>query len=222
MASVTKNQGRVSDQASRTTELEVALDPATRTRHVEPTPLTPSPTTQVGLFSVGLLALFIVFGVTWGAVWAVLPALFPGWTSAAIMSGSMSPVIRTGDVVVASSSDGESLGVGTVVMFEDPSQPGYVTHRIVEVNEDGTYTTQGDANPGVDSTPLSPEQVVGTGRILVPFIGLPFVWISTGEWLRVVFSGLVVLLALWLSRFAFIDPFEVSIRTADHPAHGSD
>lgn len=221
MASVTKNQGRVGEQATQTTDLEETLDSANRTQQVEPTSFTPSPTTRVGLFSVGLLALFIVFGVTWGAAWAALPALIPGWASAAIMSGSMSPVIQTGDVVVAAPTDGENLGVGTVVVFDDPSGEGYITHRIVEVNEDGTYKTQGDANPGADSTPLEPDQIVGTGRILVPLIGLPFFWISTGEWLRVVFSGLVVLLALWLSRYAFIDPFKVSIRTSD-PAHGSD
>jgi len=227
MASVTKRLGQERGTAPQTTELEVTIESEVAVRHAEPLPAVHSPTTKFGLFFVGLLALFIVFAVTWGAAWAALPALIPGWTSAAIMSGSMSPSIRTGDVVVASSSDGENLGLGTVVMFEGPSRPGYVTHRIVEINEDGTYTTQGDANPGADSTPLRPEQVVGTGRILVPLIGLPYVWISNEEWVTLAVSAVVMLLALWLSRYAFIDPFGLSIRgdvraRKAEPAHGSE
>lgn len=221
MVSVTKNQGRAeSGPASQATEPEVTLGTEVGVRRVEPVEGIPNPVGQAARFLVGLVGLFVVFAVTWGAAWASLPALIPGWTSAVITSGSMAPAIGTGDVVVAEPSDGTSLDVGTVVMFEDPSRSGYLTHRIVGINEDGTYQTQGDANPVADSTPLRPEQVVGTGRFLIPAIGLPFLWIASGAWVKVASMAVFLLIAFWLVRFALINPYDLSTRYAE-PPHGS-
>src|SRR5690349_23200518 len=70
---------------------------------------------------------------------------------ATVMSGSMSPTIRTGDVVVFKRL-GRPAGVGDVVKVDVPdaarSRYGYppvVIHRIVRLNSDGTVITKGDA-----------------------------------------------------------------------------
>jgi hypothetical protein len=102
----------------------------------------------------------------------------------------MSPAIHRGDVVLGQKYDGRILGPGTVVVFQD-GERGRITHRIVVRNDDGTYMTRGDANPGPDSTPLRPSQIEATGRALVPRIGILPVLAREGRW-----GDLAVLLAL--------------------------
>ena len=72
------------------------------------------------------------------ALLAVAPAVGLGWTSVVLTSGSVSPPLRIGDVVVASPHIGRRLGPGTVVVFADPARPGLVTHRIESINPDGS------------------------------------------------------------------------------------
>ena len=154
-------------------------------------------------FYIGLIGLFAVWVTLFLAAWAVVPDLFPGWQSVVITSGSMAPSIKTGDVVVAVSSDGQGLAPGTVIVINDPAQSGLTTHRIIAVNPDGSYRTQGDANSTADSTPVEPEHVVAVGRLLVPYAGLPLAWYWNGAWLSLTAWSVLILASLWVSRFAY-------------------
>lgn len=112
----------------------------------------------------------------------LVPILF-GWQSYVIITGSMEPGISAGDVVLTSPHHDPGTLLGRVVSFEDPGRPGEVlTHRVVSINDDGTLTTKGDANPTVDSVPVPIESVTGLGRLLVMFVGLPVVWFRAGNW----------------------------------------
>lgn len=128
---------------------------------------------------VGLVAL-LVFGTL--AVVAILPIVIPGVTSAAITSGSMLPKLRSGDVVIAVSQGDAPIAEGTIVVFEDPTKGDLVTHRVVGMNPDGTYTTKGDANGINDVAPVPPENIRGVGRWVVPYVGLLRVWLAEGQW----------------------------------------
>ncbi len=109
--------------------------------------------------------------------------LVMGWPVVVVTSGSMEPLIRAGDVVAYEPTNGEGLAAGTVIIFENPAVDGaLVTHRIVSVNPDGTYVTRGAAAAVADSTPLHPAQVRGTGKLVVPFAGLPQLWLREGAW----------------------------------------
>jgi signal peptidase I len=141
-------------------------------------------------FAAGLAGLAFAAGVAWLAALAVVLPLVVGWKSVVVTSGSMSPAIHRGDVVLGTPYDGRLLGPGTVVVFQD-GERGRITHRIVARNDDGTYTTRGDANPGPDSTPLRPDQIEAAGRALVPRIGILPVLAREGRW-----GDLAVLLAL--------------------------
>ena len=140
-----------------------------------------------GWFLLGSVARGYLTAVLGLAVIAFVPALL-GWNPSVVQSGSMLPDIRPGDVVLAEAvPPGEPLVLGRVVQFRSPAaaEPDGVArtrlHRIVEDNGNGTYTTKGDANADPDSVALSPEQVIGQGRLLVPFIGLPSVWLGHGD-----------------------------------------
>jgi signal peptidase I len=116
---------------------------------------------------------------------SILPLLI-GWKPFVIITGSMEPGISAGDVVLVSPAPDLDEVVGRVVSFEDPSRPGHVlTHRVISVNEDGTFVTKGDANPTPDSAPVPPESVLGLGRLLIQFIGLPVVWLKAGNLLPI-------------------------------------
>jgi signal peptidase I len=113
---------------------------------------------------------------------SLLPLIF-GWQSFMVRSGSMEPQISAGDVVLASAYDQDSPApMGGVVVFRMGGDASAVTlHRIVDANDDGTFVTAGDANVEFDASPLERADIIGVGRVLVPFIGLPALWLSTGQ-----------------------------------------
>lgn len=129
-------------------------------------------------FFVGALGLFYVSTMIMLAVWAMLPSLALGWNPVVITSGSMQPTIQPGDIIVAAQPQ-PSLGSGTVIVFDDPASGGLVTHRIWSARANGEYVTKGDANLQPDSTPITDQNVRGVGRVLVPLIGKPGLWLRS-------------------------------------------
>jgi signal peptidase len=110
-------------------------------------------------------------------VWTLLPMLV-GWSPSVVLTGSMLPAIAPGDIVVTAPAGDDPAAVGHVVRFVDPSRPErYLMHRVIKVNEDGTYVTRGDNNQSQDSTPVPPANVTGIARLRVPVVGLPVVWL---------------------------------------------
>jgi len=155
-----------------------------------------------GRFYLGLVALvgLLVFGTL--AVIAVLPMVVPGYTSASITSGSMQPKLRPGDVVIAVGDGGSGIKTGTIVVFEDPARGDLVTHRIVGVNDDGSYVTKGDANGVNDAQAIPPENVRGIGKWVVPYVGLPAVWVANGDWLPLGLTMIAIVWVMWFVRYA--------------------
>ena len=108
-----------------------------------------------------IISLIIGMGVyTWNVQTVqgrALPMPF-GVGVAEVLSDSMHPTIKKGDVVVVVKQD--DYKVGDVVAFQDGRM--VVTHRIVEINENGTYVTKGDyKGNSVDDRDLKKEYVFG-------------------------------------------------------------
>lgn len=108
-----------------------------------------------------------------------------GWQPSVVTSGSMAPAIRTGDVVLTSpvgARDAATLPAGSVVLVRDPSRPGgYLLHRLVARNPDGTLKTKGDANLSADRAPVSADHLRGVGRLRIPYIGVPVLRARQGD-----------------------------------------
>ena len=137
-------------------------------------------------------------------VWSVLPAAL-GAQVTTVMSDSMAPGIRAGDVV-ASQPIGPAdlrtrrIAVGRVLLVEDPDHPARLRlHRWVG-ERDGRLVLQGDANQVPDSSTVTPSAVRAAGFLRVPFVGLPTLWLRTGHPMLVVATGASVLVLL---RIAF-------------------
>ena len=147
----------------------------------------------VGLTRVGCGAYVHVLG--WLVVYAVLATLAFGWKPIMIDGGSMGPGIDAGDLVLVERDLEHPLGVGSVVTYRS-DEGGLVTHRVTEVVGDG-YRTRGDANPSDDSSIVASSAVLGSGRLLVPWLGRPVLWLRHGEaprtaaWLLATMGALV-------------------------------
>jgi signal peptidase I len=131
-------------------------------------------------------------------LWTLIPLAF-GWSPSLVLTGSMTPSVRPGDVVVCSPIRRHTIKIGYVVRFQDPAEPQrFLLHRIARENDDGTLTTKGDANRDADSMPVTRAAVTGLGRLRVPFVGLPSLWWRDGEHERVLLflAGLFGLIAL--------------------------
>lgn len=115
------------------------------------------------------------------AFWAAAPVAV-GWVPTTVMTASMAPAIEVGDVVVARPVDRDALVPGRVALAIDPDWPDRLRlHRVTGVDGDGSLVTKGDANTAPDSSPVHPDAVRGVGVLRVPFVGLPIVWLRSGD-----------------------------------------
>ncbi|MBE6139570.1 MAG: signal peptidase I [Firmicutes bacterium] len=99
----------------------------------------------------------------------------------AIASGSMSPTINKGDVVIIEKLEDnfDDLEVGMTIAFEHSGV--VVVHRLVDVvKEDDEYYfyTKGDANGLRDNYAVYEDMIIGIVRFRIPFVGLPTVWLN--------------------------------------------
>lgn len=134
--------------------------------------------------------------LTW-AVIALAPTLL-GASSHVIRSGSMEPSVSVGDVVVAREVEpAQEISVGRVYVFDDPapSADRLMVHRVVALDDDGDFTTAGDANEVTDVEPLPREDIRARAILLVPWVGLPVVWVAEGAWVPLTLWLLVTVLA---------------------------
>lgn len=79
-----------------------------------------------------------------------------------ITSGSMSPTVPTGAVILTQRADAAELLVGDVITTQRSAESRTVTHRIVEISEGEagapvTVRLRGDANPAPDPAPYRVE-----------------------------------------------------------------
>lgn len=153
------------------------------------------------VFAAGTVARAVLALAVGMLLWATLPALW-GWTPTTVSSGSMSPGIRTGDVVVSMPVAADSVAAGRVLLVDDPDHEGRLRlHRVRSVSDGGDIELKGDANPTADRSTVTTDDVHGAGVLRIPGVGLPGLWARQGDVVPVVGSlalaaGLVGLVLL--------------------------
>lgn len=92
-----------------------------------------------------------------------------------LVSGSMSPAINRGDVVIVEQVDSDDdIEVNDVIMFNTGKYD--VVHRVVEIKiEQGTikYITKGDDNEKADNLNIEIRNISGVVIARIPYLGLP-------------------------------------------------
>lgn len=127
-------------------------------------------------------------------LWAVLPAAL-GWHVTVVMSGSMEPALRPGDVVASRPISGSAVRPGQVVLADDPDHQGRLRlHRLSKVTDSGQLVLRGDANRSDDSTPVRRNAVHGVGSLRVPFVGAPAYWLRTHQFAALVLTAIAIAL----------------------------
>lgn len=100
-----------------------------------------------------------------------------GYQTSTMLTGSMSPLINPGDVVVSVARPAAELKSGDVITYGIPVEDHRVeTHRIIDVDRgaDGTVTvrTKGDANPAADPwTATLQDDTVAVHTVTIPYLG---------------------------------------------------
>jgi signal peptidase I len=150
------------------------------------------PRVRVGWMLVALLAAGAIGGLLYLGAWPPM---------ATVMSASMEPTIKTGDVVLLKHLD-RPPRVGDIIAVRVPdsarSRFGYppeVTHRVVKISPDGQITTKGDARDKPDPFTVNRRsveaRVVGTvpaaGRAVAFMTStLGLIWLAGGVLLLIV------------------------------------
>lgn len=93
-----------------------------------------------------------------------------------VLTDSMYPEIKSGDLIICNTLEPEEVREGDVISFFDPMGSGtsVVTHRVLEViEEDGklSYRTKGDNNNAEDQVPVPEKNLVGIYRSRIPGMG---------------------------------------------------
>jgi len=142
-----------------------------------------------------LLAAVLLF-----AALAVGPHLL-GYRTVTMLSGSMSPVIRPGDVIVDTQLPVAALHPGQIITYQVPTgDHRVVSHRVIAVTRTAagvvSVRTKGDANASPDQwTAQLQGQRVWQVRIVIPRLGSLIGLLRGPNLMRLVLVSLLLLAA---------------------------
>ncbi len=115
---------------------------------------------------------------------------------AVVLSSSMKPYMKAGDIVLVEKTPPKEVETGDVITFEDPSgrENVIITHRVIEKKENG-FKTKGDNNENPDQFTVSNDDVIGETIFSVPLLG----WLTSQEyrklsWILLILMPSVVLI----------------------------
>jgi len=124
----------------------------------------------------------------------------PGYNLYLVRSGSMTPAISVGDLIITGPMDGPINGEvkpGTIITYEYSKE--LVTHR-VQSTDGETLVTKGDATENPDPWLVTMSDVRGVYLLKIPFVGYltNFVQSKTGWFLTIIVPATV--LVGWLAK----------------------
>lgn len=117
-----------------------------------------------------------------------------------VLSGSMEDEIKTGSVAyVDTKVKAEEIKVGDIIAFNMGTKQ--ITHRVVSINSDNTFTTKGDANKVVDPNSVKFSNCLGKTIFSLPYLGYMLGAAQT----KVGYIILVIIIGLNLTTLIFND-----------------
>jgi signal peptidase I len=92
-----------------------------------------------------------------------------------VLTGSMSPAINPGDMVISTTPDKKAPKIGDVVVYTgkkfDGSKVASFAHRIIDGNATTGFTVKGDNNPDPDTQKPVLSEIEGVVLLTIPFVG---------------------------------------------------
>ena len=121
-----------------------------------------------------------------------------------VLTESMEPKIKSGDMIITKITATEDIGEEDVIAFFDPASKSnsVVTHRVIGKYEEGGkiyFKTQGDNNDIADKHNVPAENVIGVWHgFRLPLLGHVMLFMQS-TW------GLIVCIALPVSLFVLLE-----------------
>ncbi len=137
-----------------------------------------------------LLLIIVLFLVLVSSLVYISPRL--GLSINNVGSGSMTPTLHVGTMVVANRVNPADLRVGDIIIFKPPFESQYnVCHRIVKINQAKqlSFVTRGDAVSQTDEMAIPAANVVGKVSFHADYVGYFISFLKTEVGL---IAGLVV------------------------------
>lgn len=131
-----------------------------------------------------------------------------GYSIMSVLTGSMEPAYKVGDIVIVKKTDTDELKVNDVITFYSPDpdyQGAIVTHRINDITEENgikMFETKGDNNEIVDLDKVAEDKVIGKVQGRIPYVGKAATFMQTN---RTAFFLIVILPMLVIMAFEVKD-----------------
>lgn len=127
-----------------------------------------------------------------------------GYSIMTVLTGSMEPDYKVGDIVIVKKTVTDELKVKDVITFysNDPTMEGQiVTHRIIDITEENgqrLFETKGDNNQIADLEKVEEEDVIGKVQGRVPYVGKAANFMQTNRtaFFLIVILPMLVIMAL--------------------------
>ena len=143
------------------------------------------------LVIVGIVLLANLYRLAARKIFKVKASTVFGYSSAVVLTGSMSGAIEPDDFIITHKQS--DYIVGDIVMYQTGGTP--VTPRIISENEKG-YRTKGDANNTDDDTDIPKEDVVGKVVLVIPKIGAVIRLVRTPIGMLSLFAAIILITEL--------------------------
>ena len=141
----------------------------------------------------------------------IIIALIIGFRPIIINGGSMLPTLTWGDIIIVYKPAQSEFKVGDILTYQFGNGP-LVTHRIIDIDENGYFYTQGDnPNNDPDGYPISYKQesgkptVVGKTIYALRTTGQAITWLIQIPNLIAVASGICLIVLLNKNTKEFCD-----------------
>jgi signal peptidase I len=125
--------------------------------------------------ALALFCAYMAIGLAGGMLVAAAGPMAFGMRPFTVLSGSMTPALDTGDMVVDSQIAPIDARPGDIVTFKDPQRAGrMVTHRLRSVSvTEGTahMVTKGDANDTTETWTVPASGRIGRVAYRLPMLG---------------------------------------------------
>ena len=144
----------------------------------------------------GIVSWVLVCVVVLAAVFLMGSRLL-GYRVFNIVSGSMEPVYRVGDLIYVQEVDPNTVQPGDVITFVLNEDLVVATHRVVRIDaEKQRFYTKGDANETEDGGSVHFKNLIGVPRFKIPGLGYVADFIQKAPGLYITIAAVAVLLLL--------------------------
>lgn len=125
-----------------------------------------------------------------------------GYCPLIILTGSMEPVISSGDLMIAHQIDPKEVKEGDIIAFFDPDGNGtsVLTHRVTKILTEGdtlSFKTKGDANNAEDRLAVKADKVIGIYQTKIAGMGHVAMFMQTPAGLVICVILPLILLVGW-------------------------